>query len=156
MNHLASVVLQWLRSCILYGSSSLRERIYCEKYADRNEMHGVLIYTASGDSEGSLGGLVNQGKPNALENTIFAAIENARWCSSDPVCIESRGQGPDSCNLAACYNCTLLPETSCEYGNRLLDRGIVIGTLDNSSMSAPTLTASLLKKILNPILLVSF
>ena len=117
-----------------YGSSSLRERIYCEKYDNRNEMHGVLIYTASGDSEGSLGGLVQQGKTGILENTIFAAITNARWCSSDPVCIESTGQGTDSCNLAACYNCALLPETSCECGNRLLDRGVVIGTLDNPEL----------------------
>ena len=114
-----------------YGSSSLRERIYCEKYDNHNEMHGVLIYTASGDSEGSLGGLVQQGKPKILENTILAAIENARWCSSDPVCIESTGQGTGSCNLAACYNCALLPETSCECGNRLLDRGVLIGTIDN-------------------------
>ena len=29
-------------------------------------MNGVLIYTASGDSEGSLGGLVRQGKPGNL------------------------------------------------------------------------------------------
>jgi len=97
-------------------------------------MCGVLIYTASGDSEGSLGGLVRQGKKGRIEETIINAIENARWCSSDPICISSGGQGPESCNLAACYNCALLPETSCELGNRLLDRGLVVGTLEDKSM----------------------
>jgi hypothetical protein len=42
--------------------------------------------------------------------------------------MESKGQGPDSCNLAACHCCALLPKTSCEEGNRLLDRGLVVGT----------------------------
>ena len=114
-----------------YGSSSIRERIYCEKSSNNNKMYGVLIYTASGDSEGSLGGLVRQGEPERLEDTILAAIHNAEWCSSDPICIQSYGQGPESCNLAACHNCALLPETCCECGNRLLDRGVVVGTLDD-------------------------
>jgi hypothetical protein len=114
-----------------YGSSSIRERIYCEKTGNKLGMNGVLIYTASGDSEGSLGGLVRQGKPGRLEDTIVHAIQNAEWCASDPICIQSLGQGPESCNLAACHNCALLPETCCENGNRLLDRGVIIGTLDN-------------------------
>lgn len=113
-----------------YGSSALRERIYCNIENESELMNGVLIYTASGDSEGSLGGLVRQGKPGNLESIVFNAIENARWCSSDPICIESSGQGPNSCNLAACHNCTLMPETCCEEMNMLLDRGLVIGTLD--------------------------
>ncbi len=77
-------------------------------------MSGVLIYTASGDSEGSLGGLVRQGKQGNLETIVYNAIENARRCSSDPICIDSSGQGPNSCNLAACHNCALLRETCCE------------------------------------------
>ena len=112
-----------------YGSSSIRERIYCEKTSDKYGMTGVLIYTASGDSEGSLGGLVRQGEPGKLEDIIINAIKNAAWCSADPVCIQSLGQGPESLNLAACHNCALLPETCCECGNRLLDRGLVVGDL---------------------------
>lgn len=112
-----------------YGSSSLRERLYCEKTSDKNQMQGVLIYTASGDSEGSLGGLVRQGMKDRIEDTVLSAVKNAAWCSSDPVCIQSGGQGPESCNLAACHSCALLPETSCECGNRLLDRALVIGNL---------------------------
>ena len=114
-----------------YGSSSIKERIYCEKCADDLEMYGVLIYTASGDSEGSLGGLVRRGEPGKLEDTIIAALENAKWCSSDPICITSLGQGPESLNRAACHNCALLPETCCECGNRLLDRGLIVGELDS-------------------------
>jgi hypothetical protein len=117
-----------------YGSSSLRERIYCDLEFQSETMHGVLIYTASGDSEGSLGGLVRQGQPGNLESIIYNAIENARWCSGDPVCIDSRGQGPNSCNLAACHNCALLPETCCEESNALLDRALVIGTLDDPAV----------------------
>lgn len=112
-----------------YGSASLRERIYA---ADgENCMSGILIYTAAGDSEGTMGGLVNMGQPGHLDDAIAKALEGARWCSSDPVCIESLGQGPDSCNLAACHSCALLPETSCEEQNRLLDRGMVVGTIQN-------------------------
>jgi len=111
-----------------YGSASLRERIYASD--DDNKMSGVLIYTAAGDSEGTMGGLVKMGGPSYLEGVIAKALERARWCSSDPVCIESSGQGPDSCNLGACHSCALLPETSCEEQNRLLDRGVVIGTLE--------------------------
>ena len=111
-----------------YGSAALRERIYCEADEPDRAMQGVLIYTASGDSEGSLGGLVRQGEPDRLKAIIDRAMLRVRWCSSDPVCIESVGQGSDNANLAACHGCVLLPETSCEKGNRLLDRGLLVGT----------------------------
>ena len=113
-----------------YGSSSLRERIYCGM-TDKSNMNGILIYTASGDSEGSMGGLVSQARQGHLEDLMSKSLAGAKWCSSDPVCISSRGQGPGSSNLAACHNCTLLPETSCEERNMLLDRGLVVGTLDD-------------------------
>ena len=111
-----------------YGSASLRERIYCESNDPDQPMQGVLIYTASGDSEGTLGGLVRQGEPNEMGTVIERAILRAKWCSSDPVCIESPGQGSDNANLAACHGCALLPETSCETGNRFLDRALIVGT----------------------------
>ena len=97
-------------------------------------MQGILIYTASGDSEGTLGGLVRQGEPDRLRATIRRALDRARWCSSDPICIESPGQGSDNANLAACHGCTLLPETSCETGNRHLDRGLLVGTPEDPSI----------------------
>ena len=131
---LAHLIINQLSYDCGYGSSSIRERIYCEKTGNELGMYGVLIYTASGDSEGSMGGLVRQGQPGRLEDTVVSAIENASWCTSDPICIQSMGQGPESLNLAACHNCTLLPETCCENGNRLLDRGVVCGTLQSPHM----------------------
>jgi hypothetical protein len=117
-----------------YGSASLRERLYCDIGEDDCLMSGVLIYTASGDSEGSMGGLVRQGDPGIFEKLVTRAIQKATWCSSDPICIESPGQGTDSCNLAACHGCCLIPETSCEEGNRLLDRALLIGTPTDPSI----------------------
>ncbi len=119
-----------------YSNASIREKIYCPKYIDDSspQMAGVLIYTASGDSEGSLGGLVRQGRPGWIENVIERALNTAEWCSADPVCIQSPGQGLYGCNLAACHNCALLPETSCENRNMYLDRGIMIGTLDDKTI----------------------
>ena len=96
-------------------------------------MAGLLLYTASGDSEGTLGGLVRQGEPGRLDRTLAAALKNAAICSSDPLCIESAGQGTHALNMAACHACSLLPETSCEEGNLLLDRVLVIGTPDEAA-----------------------
>jgi len=118
-----------------YGGAALRERIYESEAGPDGSMQGILIYTASGDSEGTMGGLVRQGEAGRLENTIAEAIRNSAWCSSDPVCIESDGQGTDSANLAACHCCALVSETSCEFGNRLLDRGLVVGTLGEPSIA---------------------
>ena len=108
-----------------YSATSLNERLY----TSRGEgMGALLIYTAAGDSEGTLGGLVRLGRPGLLEATLQRAVERSRWCSSDPICSElgaSGGQGPDSCNLAACHDCAIVSETSCETGNRHLDRALV-------------------------------
>lgn len=112
-----------------YGSASLCERLYVSDNVQA-PMAGVLLYTAAGDAEGTMGGLVRMGKPTRLEPMLRRALEGARWCSADPVCMEmaSRGgQGPDSCNLAACHSCALVPETACELFNRFLDRGAVVG-----------------------------
>jgi hypothetical protein len=119
-----------------YSSASLRERLYVSE--DTNSpMAGLLIYTAAGDSEGTMGGLVRMGKPGNLEPVIQQALMGARWCSADPVCMEMGergGQGPESCNLAACHNCSLVPETACEEFNRLLDRAMVVGKVDDRTL----------------------
>ncbi len=117
-----------------YSSTSIRERIYCDLPGEENKMNGILIYTADADSEGSLGGLVKQGNPEFLPRIIKNAINRAKWCSADPVCINSDGQGRDSLNLAACHNCVLLPETSCEEFNVLLDRATLVGNLENKKI----------------------
>ncbi|MEQ8773750.1 MAG: DUF1998 domain-containing protein [Marinoscillum sp.] len=119
-----------------YGSSSLRERLYFSSNED-TRMNGILIYTSSGDSEGSLGGLVRQGKENNLGYLVKRSIEDAQWCSADPVCSDigrSSGQGPDNVNGSACHNCCIVPETSCEEFNMLLDRTSLIGSLEDPSI----------------------
>lgn len=112
-----------------YAATSLRERIYARSSDEAGAVKqaGVLIYTAAGDAEGTLGGLVRQGEPPALQSTILETLQDAMWCSSDPLCSENLASTFDSLNLAACHACTLVAETSCESGNYLLDRALVIG-----------------------------
>jgi hypothetical protein len=127
LHTLAHVMINRLVFECGYGSASLRERLYVDNDTE-NPMAGILIYTASGDSEGSLGGLVRMGEPDNFGRVLFSGLQEARWCSADPVCGEAAevgGQGPDSLNLAACHSCGLLPETSCEEFNRFLDRHLL-------------------------------
>lgn len=117
-----------------YSIASLSERLYCAEKEDGKQMAGILIYTASGDSEGTLGGLVRQGRSDAFPKILRKAVSKAKTCSNDPVCIMSHGQGRDSLNLAACHACALLPETCCEERNAFLDRGMIIGTFENKNI----------------------
>jgi hypothetical protein len=108
-----------------YPAASLRERVYALE-----EGVGVLIYTAAADSAGSLGGLIAQAPAERLGPSLVEAIRRYRWCSSDPVCSETTSQGADGLNLAACHACALVPETSCEHRNALLDRALLVGLPD--------------------------
>jgi len=117
-----------------YGSSSLRERIYCNTSSDENLMQGVLIYTASGDSEGSLGGLVREGEPQNLIKIIKRMTHKAKVCSYDPVCLDHKSQGLNGTNASACHACSFLSETSCEQSNQLLDRTTIIGDTKHNSI----------------------
>lgn len=125
LHTLAHAIMRQLSYECGYGTSSLRERLYVSDAKD-TKMNGLLIYTSAGDVEGTLGGLVGQGKHGRLEPLIKRALEDALWCSSDPLCMESNS---NSRNGAACYACALAPETSCEEGNFLLDRGALVGNL---------------------------
>jgi len=107
-----------------YSTSALRERLYISDDIE-SPMSGVLIYTASGDSEGSMGGLVMQGRPKTFEKLLMRALTKASWCSHDPVCAIGKDTGPDSCNNSACYSCCLVPEPSCEFSNAGLDRALL-------------------------------
>ncbi|MEI7931344.1 MAG: DUF1998 domain-containing protein, partial [Actinomycetes bacterium] len=106
-----------------YPAASLRERVYAD-----DDSRGLLVYTATTDSAGSLGGLLAQGEPDRFAVLLRSAIHAMSWCSADPVCMESKGSGMDSLNLAACHCCLLLPETSCEHMNGYLDRAMLVGT----------------------------
>ncbi|MFF9910161.1 DrmB family protein [Streptomyces sp. NPDC013457] len=106
-----------------YPAAALRERLYADE-----EMAGLLVYTATSDSAGSLGGLVAQGEPERLADAVRSAVRRASWCSADPLCIETEVSGSGGTNLAACHACVMLPETSCEHNNTLLDRVLLVGT----------------------------
>ena len=91
-------------------------------------MNGVLIYTGSPDSEGSLGGLVRLATPELLEPIVMRTLEGAGWCGSDPVCLETEPSlAGERVSGAACHCCLLLPETACEKFNRELDRTMLVG-----------------------------
>lgn len=108
-----------------YSTAALRERLYVSDGTDG--MAGLLIYTATSDSDGTLGGLQRQGEAHRLERTVESAIRAMEWCSSDPLCIEGMISGADRLSLAACHACVLAPETACEEYNRFLDRALLIG-----------------------------
>ncbi|MDX3231147.1 DUF1998 domain-containing protein [Streptomyces sp. ME19-01-6] len=116
-----------------YNAASLRERVYARSHAPGSDLPpqaGVFIYTAAGDAEGTLGGLVRQGQPPNLAETLIRLLESAQWCSQDPLCADSTGRSLANLNRAACHACTLLPETCCEIDNSLLDRTLLIGDGD--------------------------
>jgi len=136
LHTLAHVTMNQLTFECGYSSAALKERLYVSSDPGR-EQGAVLIYTAAGDAEGTMGGLVRMGKPGYLEDVLDTSLRGAGWCASDPVCMEigsTAGQGPDSCNLAACHSCGLVPETACEEFNRFLDRGLLVGTPDDPSL----------------------
>ncbi|MFW0783604.1 DUF1998 domain-containing protein [Gordonia sp. CPCC 206044] len=105
-----------------YPASSIRERIYAEP-----QQSGVLLYTATADAAGSLGGLCSHGSMKNISRIMESATESAQWCSADPVCLESVSTGAGATNLAACHSCLLAPEVSCEWQNRYLDRASLVG-----------------------------
>ena len=116
-----------------YTSASISERIYSQNPDDGPAMAGVLIYTSAPDSEGTLGGLCALGDPDKLGRHIERALEKVTLCSSDPLCSEHEIGGNDTLHAAACHACSFLPETSCERGNKYLDRAVLVPTLDRNA-----------------------
>ncbi len=111
-----------------YGTASIRERIYASEPGDERNMAGIFLYTAAPDSEGTLGGLVALGEPESLEPLLDGALRRAAACASDPLCSEHEPGIDRSLHGAACHACLFVPETSCENGNRYLDRALVVPT----------------------------
>jgi len=122
---LAHLLITALAEDCGYQLPSIRDRIY-----DLGDGRlGLLVFTAEGDTVGTLGGLVAFAQPGKFEDLLDKALEVARWCPQDPVCIE---RVPDT-NLginASCHQCLLLPETCCEKFNSWLDRSTIVGGSD--------------------------
>jgi hypothetical protein len=118
-----------------YTAASIRERIYSlPPESQHGPMAGILLYTAAPDSEGTLGGLVGLGLPEQLGRHIDGALEQMRSCTSDPLCAEHTSLQERSLHEAACHTCLFLPETSCERGNKYLDRSVLVATVDRSNL----------------------
>jgi hypothetical protein len=108
-----------------YNTSSIRERIYVGAQGC-----GILLYTGTSDSEGTLGGLVQTG--GKLARYLRLALDLGRLCANDPVCAQ---RSPDAQHEeqpilgAACHGCLLVSETCCERRNEYLDRALVVATV---------------------------
>lgn len=114
-----------------YSAASVQERIYAREPGEPGgPMAGLLIYTAAADSEGTLGGLVSLGEPANFGRLLDQALEQAKLCSADPLCAEHQPEADEEAlHNAACHACLFVPETSCERGNRYLDRATLVPTM---------------------------
>ena len=124
LHTLSHLLIQSLALRCGYPAASIRERIYVDDVAHR---YGLLLYTASADAEGTLGGLVQQAR-NISEH-LSQALYIGTLCSNDPVCAQhAPGKSAENRWLhgAACHGCTLVAETSCEMRNDYLDRALVV------------------------------
>ena len=124
LHTLAHLLIQSLAVRCGYPAASIRERIYVDGETRR---FGLLLYTASADAEGTLGGLVQQAR--SIEDHLAQALRGAALCSNDPVCAwHDSGRSLEERWLhgAACHGCALVAETSCEMRNDYLDRALVV------------------------------
>lgn len=126
---LSHVLMRQLTLECGYSSAALQERIYAA--GGPNPMAGLLIYTATSDADGTLGGLQRQGEADRLAETLRNAVAAVEWCSSDPLCISDMMGAEGSFSRSACHSCVLVPETSCEEFNFFLDRGLLVGIPDH-------------------------
>jgi Domain of unknown function (DUF1998) len=119
-----------------YTAASIRERIYSlPPEHEHGPMAGILFYTSAPDSEGTLGGLVGLGIPNQLGRHLDGALEQMGSCTSDPLCAEHTCSQEHSLHEAACHACLFLPETSCERGNKYLDRSVLVPTVNRGDLA---------------------
>jgi hypothetical protein len=120
-----------------YSAASIRERIYAREAGDpRGSMAGIFIYTSAPDAEGTLGGLIGLGDKKTMGRLLDQAVERALLCSGDPLCSSHVPSPTDiSMHAAACHACLFLPETSCERGNRFLDRAALVDVLGSPGIN---------------------
>lgn len=127
LHTLSHLLIQSLSMRCGYPASSLRERIYVDA---KDHRFGILLYTASPDADGTLGGLVQRARH--FEDHLAHVTRMAALCSNDPVCAyHTPGKSMEGRWLhgAACHGCALVAETSCEMRNDYLDRALVVPVL---------------------------
>lgn len=112
LHTLSHILIKQMEYVCGYSAASINERIYV---SDKGPS-GIMIYTIAG-AEGSYGGIVTMVESGKIKEILKEAIEKAKYCTNDPVCYE---------DTSFCFSCCLLPETSCECFNRLLDRSLIV------------------------------
>ncbi|MGI8809951.1 MAG: DrmB family protein [Acidimicrobiales bacterium] len=119
-----------------YSSASISERIYSRgPHEGPTPMAGILLYTSAPDAEGTLGGLVHLGQASELGPILGRVLDRAGLCSSDPLCADHEPAAATSAiHGAACHACLLVAETSCERGNRYLDRSVLVDTFRHAGL----------------------
>lgn len=113
-----------------YPASSLGERLFCAPHDSPLPMAGILLLTGSPSAEGTLGGLVEEGR--RLKGHLARALDMAQLCSNDPVCAQHTPKhdlAERHLEGAACHGCLYVAESSCERFNNFLDRALVVPTL---------------------------
>ncbi len=132
LHSLSHIIMRQLTIECGYSSASLRERLYIDD-ADKS-INGILIYTGTADSDGTLGGLQARADEKLFLNTLRGALNGSSWCSSDPICIEGNMSPREMHSGASCHSCMLVPETSCEFFNKFLDRALLIGSPEDKNL----------------------
>jgi hypothetical protein len=135
LHSFAHVLIRELALECGYSAASVRERIYASGRGEAPDTAGILVYTAAPDSDGTLGGLAQLGQPARLGELIAQALARAQICASDPLCAEHAPTHDRSLHGAACHACSFVAETSCEIGNRYLDRSLLVSTLAGSELA---------------------
>jgi hypothetical protein len=138
LHTLAHLLINEVSLACGYAASAIRERIYCSPpgTSESREMAGILISTGSAGSEGTLGGLVEQGRK--VSQHLRRALAHAKLCSHDPVCARQDpfgGQSGRALLGAACHGCLFIAECSCERSNQYLDRALVVPTVTDSDVA---------------------
>jgi hypothetical protein len=122
LHTLSHALIKSLSETSGFSLGSIRERMYYHCQGGEIIEAGILLYTSAPSADGTLGGLVQQGSTvERFEAIVGRALRSLDSCSNDPICSEHRPTSEET-NGAACHTCVLLPETSCEFANHMLDR----------------------------------
>lgn len=137
LHSLSHAIMRQLALSCGYPTSSIRERIYSDLVdSEKGPMAGILLYTAAPDSDGTLGGLVEQGKMQQFGYLMRSIFQDLILCANDPTCAENTpnltGQ---TIHGAACHACLFSPETACERGNKYLDRSLIVNTIEHADLN---------------------
>lgn len=136
LHSLSHALMRQLSLACGYPVSSIRERLYSATDDPKGSMAGILLYTAAPDSEGTLGGLIEMGRSANFEVLMSELSRDLGFCANDPTCAENEpNTNGQTIHASACHACLFSPETSCERGNKYLDRSLICETLDHSDLN---------------------